>query len=136
MNTYAITLDLPEPVYERIERAARAMSQPLSQALTRIVEAGLPSLARAPKFFQPELEAMESFSDAELWRLARGEMAATDQDEIERLLRKNESEGLDTAEETRLDRLHSEADKLMLRKSYALLLLKWRGYVIPVPSQS
>lgn len=136
MNSHAVVLNLPEPVYERIDRAARGMKQPFSQALVKIVEAGLPSFAKAPKSLQPELEALEVLSDAELWRLARAGMTASDQDEIERLLSKNETEGLSEVEEMQLDRLHFEADKLMLCKSYALLLLKWRGYVIPVPSQS
>ncbi len=135
MNSHAITLNLPEPVYERIERASLGMKQPLSQALVKIVEAGLPSFARVPKFIQPELEAMEVLSDSELWRLAQSELASADQEALELLLSRNQTGGLAESEEAQLDRLHFEADKLMLRKSYALLLLKWRGHRIPMPSK-
>jgi hypothetical protein len=30
-----------------------------------------------------------------------------------------------------LDRLHAEANRLMLQKSYAHVLLKWRGHQVP-----
>jgi hypothetical protein len=60
-------------------------------------------------------------------------MSLDQQNRLEDLLQKNQLEGLDGAEQQELDHLHTEADRLTLCKSYANLLLKWRGQADPSP---
>ncbi|MFQ6057460.1 MAG: hypothetical protein ACE5MB_01095, partial [Anaerolineae bacterium] len=81
----------------------------------------------AEHIYVPELEALEAVSDEELWEIARSEMPTAQQRKLDHLLQKNQAEGLSEAEQQELDRLHGEANRLMLRKSYAHVLLKWRG---------
>ncbi len=94
MTAHSVTVDVPEILFRRIERTAKGLNQPMSQALLKIVESNLPSLDN-------EL----------LWR--------------------NKAGALNSAEQARLDELHHESDRFMLRKSYALALLKWRGNQVP-----
>jgi hypothetical protein len=68
MARQAITVELPENVYEPVRRTARGMQQPVEQALVRIVTAAMPSLEHVPPVYHRELEAMEALRDAELWR--------------------------------------------------------------------
>jgi hypothetical protein len=131
MSIHPVVVELPEDIYERVERTAKGLKQPVQQALMKIVEAGLPSLAKVPPEYQPELEALEAMSDEELWEIARSEMAAAQQDRLEHLLQKNQAEDLSETEQQDLDRLHAEANRLMLQKSYAHVLLKWRGHQMP-----
>jgi len=126
-----VVVELPEDIYERVERTAKGLKQPVQQALMKIVEAGLPSLAKVPPECQPELEALEAMSDEELWEIAQSEMAAAKQDRLDHLLYKNQAGGLSEAEQQDLDQLHAEANRLMLQKSYAHVLLKWRGHQVP-----
>src|SRR5947207_14656222 len=62
----AVTLQLPEEVYQHVRRAAKAMKEPVEKALVDIVKAATPSLAKVPVAFRAELEAMEDSSDADL----------------------------------------------------------------------
>lgn len=131
MTAHSVTVDLPEVLFRRIERAAKGLNQPMPQALLKIVESGLPSLEKVPAQHQAELEAMETWSDQQLWRVAREELPADQQQELSNLLDKNQKGELSATEEARLDALHAEANRLLLRKSYALALLKWRGNKVP-----
>jgi hypothetical protein len=131
MSVHPVVVELPEGIYERAERTAKGLKQPVQQALIKIVEAGLPSLAKVPPEYRPELEALEAMSDEELWEIARSEMLAAQQDRLDHLLQKNQAEGLSEAEQQDLDQLHAEANRLMLQKSYAYVLLKWRGHQVP-----
>jgi len=133
MSVHPVIVELPEDIYERVERAAKGLRQPIQQALVKIVEAGLPSLAKVPPEYRSELEALETMSDEELWEIARDQMPADRQERLDQLLRKNQAEGLSVAEQQELDRLHAEANRLLLRKSYAHLLLKWRGHSVSEP---
>jgi hypothetical protein len=134
MSVYPVVVELPESVFQRVERAARGLKQPIQQAMVKIVEAGLPSLAKVPPQYRSELEALEAMSDEELWEIARTEMPAAQQRQLDYLLGKNQAEGLTEAEQQLLDQLHAEANRLMLRKSYAYVILKWRGCQIPKPT--
>lgn len=136
MTAHSVVLELPETLFRRIERAAKGLNQPMPQALVKIVENSLPSLDKVPPQYRAELEAMETWADEDLWRVSRESMAPDLQRELSELLRKNERDSLSPAEEARLDQLHGESNRLMLRKSYALALLKWRGNKVPTPTNA
>ena len=131
MTVHPVVVELPEGIFERVERTAKGLKQPVQQALVKIVEAGLPSLAKVPPEYQSELEALEAMSDEELWEIAGSEMPAAQQRQLDHLVQKNQAEGLSEAEQQSLDQLHAEANRLMLRKSYVYVLLKWRGHQVP-----
>ena len=136
MTAHSVVLELPETLFRRIERAAKGLNQSMPQALVKIVENSLPSLDKVPQQYRAELEAMETWTDEDLWRVSREGMPSDLQQELSDLLRKNERGPLDPAEETRLDFLHGEANRLMLRESYALTLLKWRGNKVQTPANA
>jgi hypothetical protein len=133
MSRSVLTLELPEDVYERVRRAAKAMNQPVERALANIVRAATPSLERVPAEYRPELERMEDLGDEELWRISRSRPAPARQRRLERLLVKNQRGELTDPERRALGELRSEGDRLMLRRSYAALLLKYRGHRVRTP---
>jgi hypothetical protein len=134
MNVYPVVIKLPASIFARVERTAKGLKQPIQQAMVKIVEAGLPSLAKVPPEYWSELEALEAMSDEGLWEIARSEMPSAQQRQLDHLLRKNQAEGLSEAEQQSLDQLHAEANRLMLRKSYVHVILKWRGHQVPRPT--
>lgn len=131
MSIHPVVVELPEDIYERVDRTAKGLKQPIQQALIKIVEAGLPSLAKVPPEYQPELEVLEAMEDEELWEIAQRDMPAAQQDRLDHLLQKNQAVDLSGVEQQELDQLHAEANRLMLQKSYAYVLLKWRGHQMP-----
>ena len=74
---------------------------------------------------------MEALSDEKLWEIAESSAPETNESTMARLLRKNQGPGLTEREEQRLAQLRIKVDRLTLRKSYAYLLLKYRGHRIP-----
>ncbi len=78
-----------------------------------------------------ELVTLETLDDQALWQAARGTASPQQQAQHRLLLEKNRSDTLTPAEQETLARLRQDADRLMLRKAYAYVLLKWRGYRLP-----
>ena len=131
MSQSVLTLALPEDIYERVRRAAKGMKQPVEKALVNIVRAATPSLEKVPLDYRAELEAIEELGDEELWRIAESRLAPAKQRRLAILLEKNQRGELTPRERQALSGLRADADRLMIHRSYAYLLLKYRGHRIP-----
>jgi hypothetical protein len=131
MSHPVLTLQLPEDIYERVRRAAEGMHQPMEKALVSIVRAATPSLERVPRQYRAELEALEDLGDEELWKIARSQLTPARQRRLESLLDKKQRGALTSREQQALAGLRADGDRSMLRRSYAYLLLKYRGHRIP-----
>jgi hypothetical protein len=136
MSHPVLTLELPEDIYERVRRAAKGMNQPVEKALVDIVRAATPSLEKVPVEYRAELEGLEDLSDDALWKIARSGPTLARQRRLERLLDQNRRGELTDRERRALGELRRDGDRLMLRRSYAALLLKYRGHRIPNPEGS
>jgi hypothetical protein len=135
MGHPVLTLELPDDIYERVRRAAKGMNQPVESALVSIVRAATPSLEKIPVEYRADLEAMEDLRDKELWSILHSRPALATQRRLERLLNKNQGGELSERERRALDELRADGDRLMLKRSYAALLLKYRGHRIPKPEE-
>jgi len=133
MSHPVLTLELTEDVYERVRRAAKGMNQPMEKALVDIVRAATPSLEKVPAEYRAELESLEDLGDDELWRISRSRFAPDKQRRMQTLLDKNERGELTDRERPAMADLRSAGDRLMLRRSHAALLLKYRGDRVPNP---
>lgn len=131
MSQPVLTLELPEDVYEHVRRAAKGMKQPLEKALISIVRAATPSLEKVPLEYRAALEALEDLSDDELWKVSARRLPPAKQRRLEELLDKNQRGTLTDRDRQALTKLRADADRLMLERSYAFLLLKYRGHRVP-----
>ncbi len=132
MTAQAVHLHVPAHLYRRLAEAADAAQQPLEQVTLQSIRAGLPpGMERVPEQFRADLWTLHGLSDELLWRVARSELENDKVTLYETLLEKNRQGVLSEAEQPRLDTLRREADLLVLRRSYAYALLKWRGHRIP-----
>ena len=128
MSQPVLTLELPDDIYERIRRAAKGMNQPMEKALVNIVRAATPSLGKVPLEYRAELDAMEDLGDEDLWKISQSRPAPAKQRRLESLLEKNQRGKLTDRERQALDGLCADGDRRMLQRSYASLLLKYRGH--------
>jgi hypothetical protein len=132
MSTQEVTLPLPETLYLRFKQTAQATQQSLTDVLLHAVQVGSPpSWEDAPVTFQADLAALDRYDDEALWRIARSYRTEADIIRLQELLEKNADEQLTETERAELAQLHTEADRLMLRKAHAAALLRWRGHTIP-----
>jgi hypothetical protein len=110
---------------------AKGMNQPMETALVNIVRAATPSLEKVPLEYRAELEAMEDLGDKALWKIFQGRLGPGKERRMRSLLEKNGRGTLTEQERRALGALRAQGDHLMLQRSYAALLLKYRGHRLP-----
>ena len=136
MVTQDVTISLPEPLYLRLQQVAQGTKQSVAEVIVRAVQVGSPpSWEEAPAEFQADLATLDRLDDDTLWRIARSNQLTQDMTRYQELLDKNASGTLSPAERMELTQLRIAADRFMLRKAYAVDLLRWRGHAIPPAHQ-
>lgn len=132
MTVQTVTVQMPQTLYQRLERLAKLTRRPLENLVVQTLEAGaLPLPDDLPEATRGMLTALENLDDTALWQVARSVVDPEQWDQHCLLLEKNQQGTLTGAERAHLIHLRQEADALMLRKAYAWVLLKWRGYHLP-----
>ena len=130
MASHAVTLHLPETLYNRFRQRAEWSHRSLE---TEILEA-VASAAAVEGELSPELiqavEALEGLADGELWQLARKTVSRKASQELEALHLKQRDEGLSQEEEAGRAKLLQEYEWTMLIRAQAACLLKDRGHDI------
>ena len=128
MTTQAITLQLPDPVYDhfrsRANRTHRSVEVEILDVVTTaaVEEHGLADdLAEA-------VTGLEILDDDALWRAARSELPEESRERLEALNFKQQSEGLDSTGHTALEQLLHTYDRVMLVRAHAARLLQERGH--------
>ena len=131
----SVTLTLPDKLFAPIERIARATKQPVESLLLTALQASLPPLDELPAPLAQELAQLEGL-DNDALRAALLETAPVEKHrELEALLHRQQAGLLSGAEWARLDALQEEADRLMLRKARAAVLLRFRVARVPSPAE-
>ena len=132
MASQSITLNLPEKLYQRIRQAADTMQRPLEDVFIQTIQGNLPpALIDLPDELQTEFMQLQMADDQTLWKLAKVPLNVKQWKRHQDLLDKNQNEDLSTSDQIELAHLRDRVDKFVMRRSYALALLKWRGYSLP-----
>jgi hypothetical protein len=132
MATRDLTVQLPTPIYQRLERVAQETNQPVEAVVLTSIAGNLPpSLDDVPTDLRQDLQVLQTLGDDALWAIARGKLPAAQQTRLEALLARNSAGLLTKAEQEELARLGEETDQLTLRKAHAYALLRWRGFPLP-----
>ena len=127
MSVQPVTLNLSDTIYHRMQQVAVALNRPLEEIVLQSIQGNLPPVLAD---LQPDLRALQSKSDQALWKVAKTQVLATQWKRHQELLEKRETEDLSPDEATELATLCQLVDDLVMRRSYALALLKWRGHAI------
>jgi succinate dehydrogenase flavin-adding protein (antitoxin of CptAB toxin-antitoxin module) len=132
MALQTVKIKLPRALYRRLERVAAVTHQPFDAVLLQTIRGNLPPLLEdVPAEQSAELRALLKLRDDDLWAIAQSSIDPKQWRRHQRLLRKNAVRTLSPHEQAELEKLREETDRHVLRKSFALALLKWRGYAVP-----
>jgi hypothetical protein len=124
-TTHSVQVDLPADLYKQIREAAARDNQTVE---TMLVES-LALLFGAPPSGWKELAAsLETLPDEELWALVYRRLAWPGGARLRELTAYGKQAPLTATEQAELEALIEEADRYMLLRSRAALLLKERGY--------
>jgi len=129
--SHAVTLDLPDRVFQLVQRTAQATNQPIEVLLVYALQASLPPLDGLPEEIMEQLTALEMHDDESLWRVMGETAPAEVQRELSKLLTRQQSVTLTETEHEQLRSLQGQADLVMLRKAWAAVLLRFRGKRLP-----
>lgn len=131
MSVHAVTISLPEPLYQRAREAAQQTNRPLEQVLTQSIALSLPALeSDLPAAVRAELAAFPLFSDVKLRAIARSTMNKRKQARLQTLAETQKHRPLELAEKAELNQLMAEAELIMLSKAEAYHLLARRGHSV------
>jgi hypothetical protein len=132
MTTQRVTIELPESILHRFAQIAEATQQPLEKLVAQSVVSNLPPFPEnLPLELHAEFMEMQTLGVDELLAIAQTQADATQHRRHEQLLDRNQAGLLTPEEQTELTSLRLIADQLMLRKSYAWAILRWKGHRIP-----
>jgi len=129
MLAETVTLQVPDALYQRLVKTARVTKRSLEEVMLHALRVGSPpTWDDVPAEFQSDLAAMDQLDDESLWKIARSRKSQNEMTRYEELLDRSKSKTLNDPERKELGNLREEADRFMLRKSHAAVLLRWRGH--------
>ena len=113
MKKKKVEVEIPLSIYELLQDIAQSSKWPFEEVILQTIKAGLPpSLGKVPTDFHEGLLSLNGLGDLDLLRVVEGKVP----------------EGLPKGPKS--------ADFKLLRQTYALRLLKWRGHPIPSPYEA
>ena len=116
---------LPEDIYRCFQDMAAATHRPLEQILVEAIRGNLPPiLDDVPAEHRDLVADLQHLDDEALWTIAKADLPAAQWRRHQRLLRKAEPGTLSQAEQAELTELRLATDRVVIRRSYALALLK------------
>lgn len=130
MTLQAITIQLPERVYNDVATRALRMHRPIEEALADVVVDALPTIDDLPSELVDELEQLDLLSDRELWQAAQTKLSAEEAEQMQTLVSKQQRDGLTKREQTKAEKLLQRYNRTMLVRAKAAVLLKTRGFDI------
>ncbi|MEZ4769189.1 MAG: hypothetical protein R2844_12285 [Caldilineales bacterium] len=126
----SVTIQLPDLVYRRLQRAADLTHRSVEEVLVSTVNIALPASEDIPSKVADDLAAMTLLSDDEL-RSALFSMLTVDQQQrLQELNDIADRRLLTTAEQAELDNLVKLYDIAVLRRAKAMATLAYRGHAI------
>ncbi len=126
---HAITLDVPETVYNQIQRAAEKAQRPVEDILVEAVVAVVPVMNTAPVEMRSSLAQMAYLNDAALWQAARAAMPVEQRTRLEALHQRQQAgDPLSPEEEAEEQALLALYRETLLVRAQAAVLLKQRNY--------
>ena len=118
-----ITLDLPQEIYRRAQRAAKATQRPVEQIVVEWIQ---PPLEENNAAIQPIIAEMEKLTTEELIQIAQATLPTPEAARLQTLLAAQQQRALTSSERQEAERLVAQEDLTTLRKAKALFLLKQR----------
>ena len=131
MTTTMIPVQLPEPLFQRLKRAAEITHRSVEEIAATTLEAALPLTPDVPPEIAHELTAMHLFSDEALWAATAPSLSPTEETRLTQLNSAAAERALTGAEQAEQHSLIAAYHRSVLCRAKALALLAQRGHRLP-----
>ncbi len=128
MTTQTVTLNLPEPLYQRLRERAMEMRRSVEDEALETLVAAVPVATDLPLDLAEAISPLAVLDDAALWQAARSRFPADAAQQLEDLHLKRQREGLTEDETQVVAALVRQYERSMLVRAQAAALLKQRGH--------
>ena len=135
MTTRTVSVQVPEPIFRKLKRAADVTCRPVEEVLAATLNAALPEPSGLPPELADELASMHLFSDDALWAATEPSLSPTEQRRLGQLNRIADQRSLTKAEKAEQERLLTAYHRSVLRRAQALAILAQRGHPIPTETE-
>jgi hypothetical protein len=135
MTTQTVSVQVPEPIFRKLKRAADVTCRPVEEVLAATLNAALPEPSGLPPELADELASMHLFSDDALWAATEPSLSPTEQRRLGQLNRIAGQRPLTKAEEAEQEQLLAAYHRSVLRRAQALAILAQRGHPIPIETE-
>ncbi|WJW66122.1 hypothetical protein OZ401_001910 [Candidatus Chlorohelix allophototropha] len=125
-----ITVNLPEPVYQRLKERAEQTRRSVEDELVEIAATIIPEDEKLPADLANTVAALQLLDDKTVWQAARTHLSAKQIGRMEKLHDKRRNNSLTVAEEKELTDLINDYEKVIVLRSEAMDILIERGYDI------
>ncbi len=126
-----VTTQISEPLYRRLEGAARIAKRPVEEILSLTLAIALPPHPALSEALAGELAAMIWMSDRSLWAATKSTFSTDEQERLATLNDLNDERTLTGQEEAECTDLLAAYDRTVLRRAQAFAILSRRGHPIP-----
>lgn len=127
MTVQAITLNLPETVYNWLKQRAKQTDRTIEDELLETVATAMPLTEALPDDLDEAVSHLHLLDNQALWRAARSHLSAELAATMEQLHLKRQREGLIETETQTLNKFVYQYERAMLIRAQAAALLKQRG---------
>jgi hypothetical protein len=126
-----VDIELPDDIYRRFKDVATLTQRPLEDVIFQTIRGNLPPvLADLAPEHRGIVADLQRLGDDGLWAIGKESLPVAQWRRHQRLLQKGEQGVLTPAELATLEQLREATDRFVTRRSYALALLRWRGYTL------
>ena len=131
-----IPIQLPEPLFQRLKRAADLTHRSVEEIAAATLEAALPLLPALPPDIANELAAMHLLSDEALWAATAPSFSPTEEYRLNQLNIAAAERALTPAESAEQHSLITAYRHSVLRRAQAFAILAQRGHRLPVTDEA
>lgn len=134
MTESLVAVQVPEPVYRRLQGAAVAAKRSVGDVLTSAVTVALPPSPDLPEALADELAEMIWLSDEALWQATTPTFTKAQQERLAILNDLSDDRTLTTTEKAEQTELLVAYEQSVLRRAQAFAILSRRGHHLPIYS--
>jgi len=134
MTESLVSVQVPEPVYRRLQGAAVAAKRSVGDVLSSAVTVALPPSPDLPEALADELAEMIWLSDESLWQATVPTFTKEQQERLATLNDLSDDRALTTSEKAEQAELLVAYEQSVLRRAQAFAILSRRGHRLPTYS--
>ena len=131
MSSRTVTIELPEPIYDKAAQQAQDEKRPIEDVLIEWLSRASAPKTALPSPFEDAIKALDDLAPVELIEIARRRLTPQDEKRLEILSARYDEGNLSEEEHREVLRLASKQDEIAVLRARSLQILRERNVDLP-----